>query len=139
MEARRDLGDYFLDRVTGEVVYIPIELQALVETGEELWDCVEWEQDLLRTAENIYFNGDPRWVRIPEVSAGEICDQMMAFSRATTEKHLKELLKVALNDLRAFRLFEETLDRFPEVRERWEQWKLAFLKERAQTWLEIFG
>jgi hypothetical protein len=51
-----------------------------------------------------------QWVRMPEVSTGEIYSQMMAFSRTTTEKQLKRLLKVALNDLRTFRLLRRRWD-----------------------------
>jgi hypothetical protein len=140
MEADRELGDYFLDRTTDEVVHIPLELREVVEAeageGESPWDLPEWEQELKSTAEAIYVREDPRFVRIPEIPSRKIYERMVEFAQTVADEHVRELLEVALDGPGAFRRFKDILARFPHEQERWHRMKDVYLKREAREWLE---
>ena len=141
METNREGGDYFLDTATGEVVYIPLELQSAAEAdeGRSIGGLAEWERELLPIAEAIHERADPRWARIPEVPAREIYEQMEGFAQTVTDERLRELLGVALDGPGAFRRFKDVLAWFPQEQGRWYQVKQAYLERRAREWLEELG
>lgn len=140
MEAPRDMGDYFVEVTTGEVVLIPLEVQEAVEAEaaaeEPVWPLPEWAEDLLPIAKAIYDRGDPRWARVPQVGPREIYEQMVAFAQTVEDGHLKELLEVALDGRGAFRRFKDVLARYPHQQERWYRTKAAYLEKEARAWLE---
>ncbi|MFQ6033512.1 MAG: hypothetical protein ACE5KR_01465, partial [Candidatus Bipolaricaulia bacterium] len=60
----REFGDYFLDKETGEMVMIPVELEQAVEGedwGKEKERLPDWERELGPLAESIYLKQEERW------------------------------------------------------------------------------
>jgi len=139
----REFGDYFLDKETGEVVMIPVELEQAVE-DEDWWEeekgrLPDWEHKLVPLVESIYLKQEERWAHVPEIPSGDLYRQMVKFTATVQDEHLRQLLEVALAGRGAFRRFKEVLARYPEERERWFQLKEEYLRREAEDWLHSLG
>ncbi|MFQ6118026.1 MAG: UPF0158 family protein [Candidatus Bipolaricaulia bacterium] len=138
----REFGDYFLDKETGEMVMIPVELEQAVEGedwGKEKERLPDWERELVPLAESIYLRQEERWARVPEIPSGDIYRQMVKFAATVQDEHLRELLEVALDGKGAFRRFKDVLARYPEERERWFEFEERYLRREAEDWLHSIG
>jgi hypothetical protein len=115
--------DYYLDLITGEIVLVS-----------------DWmdEEETERLRDRIDRNPD-RYEEIPKVESHEAYKDMEDFIATVRDKHLAELLEVAINGSGAFRRFKDVLLRYPEERERWFHFKDARMQERALEWLDDIG
>ncbi len=115
--------DYYLDRETGEIVFISDYIDEA--SLEELKDKID--------------ENPARYEPIPKAESYEGYNDMVDFIATMEDEHLIELLEVAINGKGAFRRFKDVLARYPEERERWYRFKNDRLRERALTWLETIG
>ena len=141
-DARRDYNEYFLDRKTGEVVAVPEELlrAAQYEDWEERkQDLPEWEHALAKVVEGIVLGEDPRWIRVPSVPTHEVYELMVEFAESVEDRHLGELLEVALDGPGAFRRFKDVLARYPDQLDRWYAFKRSYFEREIADWLESLG
>ena len=113
-------NDYFLDLVTGEVLFVSEYLDD--EEKSELKDRIEEDVD--------------RYEQIPKAESHEGYQDMVDFIATVEDKHLVELLEVAVSGKGAFRRFKDVLLNYPEERDRWFQYKDDRMEERALEWLE---
>ncbi|MDP2744698.1 MAG: UPF0158 family protein [Dehalococcoidia bacterium] len=112
--------EYFLDLETGEILFIS-EYTNDGET-EKLKDQIEEESD--------------RYERIPKAESHEGYEDMVDFISTIKDKHLAELLEVAINGKGAFRRFKDVLLNYPMERESWFQFKDDIMQRRALEWLD---
>lgn len=141
-DARREYSEYFLDRETGEVVVVPEELlrAAQYEDWEERkQDLPEWEHPLVKVVEGIVLGEDPRWIHIPSVPTHEVYELMVEFAESVEDRHLGELLEVALDGPGAFRRFKDVLARYPSQLDRWHTFKRSYFEREIAEWLEGLG
>jgi hypothetical protein len=115
--------NYYLDLTTGEIVLVPDWMDG--EESERLRDRIDRNPD--------------RYEQIPEVELYEAYHDMEDFIATVEDKHLTELLEVAINGSRAFRRFKDVLLRYPEEKERWFRFKDERMQQRALEWLDDMG
>jgi len=119
-----DLVSY-LDTETGEVV----EYWGQDEDGNKLVDG---------DVENSYYC-DNRYIRIPAIESYESYRFMEEFIPTVRNRHLQEMLEVAINGRGAFRRFKDVLGRYPDERERWFKFQRKMLEQWAIDWLRGEG
>ena len=115
--------DYYLDRETGEIIFISDYMDDA--NLEELKNKIDENPD--------------RYEPIPKAESYEDYDDMVDFISTVEDEHLVELLEVAIDGKGAFRRFKDVLARYPEEKERWYHFKEERMKERAISWLEDIG
>jgi hypothetical protein len=115
--------DYYLDRETGEILFISDYMDE--EETKELKDRIEEDFE--------------RYERIPKAESNEGYEDMADFIATVKNEHLAELLEVAINGKGAFRRFKDVLLNYPEERERWFKFKDERIEERALEWLDDIG
>jgi len=115
--------DYYLDLETGEILFVSEDMDD-EETGK-LREQIEEDYE--------------RYERIPKAESDEGYRDMVDFIATVEDKHLAELLEVAINGSGAFRRFKDVLLRYPEERERWFWFKDDRTEERAREWLDDIG
>lgn len=115
--------EYYLDLKTGEIVLVS-----------------DWtdEEESERLRNRIDRNPD-RYEQIPAVESHEAYQDMEDFIATVEDRHLAELLEVAINGGGAFRRFKDVLLRYPEERERWFRFKNERMEQRALEWLNEMG
>ena len=114
---------YFLDLDTGELLLISDYVDT--EEAEGLRDRLDEDPD--------------RYELVPKVISYEGYRDMEDFIATVEDKHLGELLEVAITGKGAFRRFKDVLAHYAEERERWFHFKDDRLMERALEWLEDIG
>jgi len=115
--------EYYLDLETGEILFV-----------SEYMDDEETEKLRCQIEED--YN---RYERIPRAESHEGYEDMADFIATIENRHLAELLEVAVNGKGAFRRFKDVLLDYPEERERWFQFKDERMEQRAVEWLDDIG
>jgi len=136
----RDINDYYLDLETGKVVCVPVhmieELEVDGEIDEE--DLPDWERDLVPLARAVAAE-DVRYARVPESDSHEAYRLMQDFIGEVDDEEASRRLWRAIDGRGAFRVFRDTLQDYPELRERWFAFEAERKREWAREWLEELG
>ena len=115
---------HYFDLETGEVVLVTgdtrHQLEVLLETTEA--QTVEasnqaiqneaipnWEKDSLYSAALVEFGYNSRFIEIPKADSRQGYEDMEAFIETVSNRHLQELLQVAIHGKGAFRRFKDVL------------------------------
>jgi hypothetical protein len=114
----------FLDLDTGE-------LELIIE---EIMDDAEIEEVERKIASN-----PARYVRVPQIEAGEAYQDLADFAGTVSDGGLRESLLVALRGKGAFRRFKEVLSSYPRERERCFSFKDQRMAKRVKEWLKELG
>jgi len=108
---------YFLDRVTGEIFFVPAVLE-----DEEFWRQLE--------------NNRERFLEIPRFDYGIERQMLSGFIGAIQDNGLKRLLDGSLGGQKPYGKLNDILSFFPEEQERLLEIKDEFLASRVKNWLE---
>jgi len=108
---------YFLDRVTGEIFFVPAVLE-----DEEFWRQLE--------------NNRERFLEIPRFDYGIERQMLSGFMGAIQDNGLKRLLDGSLLGKKPYGKLNDILSFFPEEQERLLEIKDEFLASRVKNWLE---
>ncbi len=135
MEAGDSEHVWYLDRESGRVVLVPVELQGEDVLDDDYCDSLPpWEREEVPEAREIYL-GSARYVSVPRESAHAEYELMVGFAESVPNSALQELLLVALDGPGAFRRFHRVLDRHPAERDAWARQRQAFSTRRVRAWL----
>jgi len=108
---------YFLDRVTGEIFFVPSSLE-----DEDFWRQVE--------------NNRERFLEIPRFDYGVERQIMSGFIGTIEDTGLKRMLDGSLAGKKLFGDLNDILSFFPEEHERMQEMKDEFFTTRVKHWLE---
>lgn len=78
-------------------------------------------------------------IRVPQADSHEEYNLMVEFAATVRDRHLREMLEVALDGRGAFRRFKNVLARYPEERQRWFAFRDEDLRRQIDAWLEAVG
>jgi len=150
-------ASYWLDRETGDVLvaddWTESEARKLASPYDtddpdiRLAWCVLWKDGELESedpAENAKEHEMVKaimapMIRVPQTDSHDEYDLMVEFAASVRDRHLRELLEVALDGRGAFQRFKKVLARYPKERERWFQFRDEDLRRQIDTWLEAVG
>src|SRR5215475_7565208 len=141
---------YWLDKRTGEVLFVDEEIARSLERDEDLSNAPKWQRELIEQARRVLraFGELPgqedddseielgRYVEIPKQESRDGYEDMEDFAETVTNPHLRDLLAVALRGKGAFRRFKDVLLGYPAERERWFSYRADLLHWHIRQWLE---
>ena len=143
---------YWLDKQTGAVLFVDREIAQSLEWGEDLSNAPAWQHELIEQARRVLraFGELPgeeesddsereRLVKIPEQESGEAYEVMEEFVETVGNRHLRELLNVALRGKGAFRRFKDVLFNYPKEREQWFEFEDRRRREMIAEWARDEG
>jgi len=117
-----DMNSQYLDLETGEILLV-VHQEGVAEQNEKNKKKIERDEE-------------GRYVKIPSTDSREGYRDMQDFIRTVDDEHLEEKLWIAIDGKGAFRRFKKVLTRYPDVRERWFEFKDERTRERVVDWLE---
>lgn len=147
----------YLDTRTGEVLTVPDEIRANLETiyaelPEDIdtevldWPRVtrehgwpEWMVGPLQDADRVEGGFGIGIVRVPEDESRDAYGDMEAFIDTVPDPRLRGHLERAIDGKGTFRRFTEELDYHDAEQERWFPFKRDRLRDRIWEWLEDKG
>ena len=129
---------HYLDLETGKVVVITSEVARYLEEppGYELPD---WEQEMLKVAEQVEKGYGTRYISIPGEDSHEAYRDMERFISTVQSDRLRDRLWQAIQGRGAFRYFKDVLYEHPVEQERWFAFKDRRFHDRISRWLESEG
>ncbi|MFW6065118.1 MAG: UPF0158 family protein [Candidatus Natronoplasma sp.] len=116
---------YYLDLETGEVLLI-VHRSGVAEQNR-------------KNKEKIEEGDEGRYVKVPSAESHEGYRDMQDFILTVEDEDLREKLLIAIDGKGGFRRFKDVLGRYPDVRERWFEFKEERVKKRVKEWLERVG
>lgn len=146
---------YWLNRETGQVVasddWSRSEARLLDSPGDtddphiRLAWCLLWEDGEVGLEEPSEEEREKvgaimaPMIPIPQADSHHEYNLMVEFAATVRDRHLRELLEVALDGRGAFRRFKNVLASYPEERERWFEFRDQDLQRQIAGWLEEVG
>ena len=114
--------------------YLDLETGEVVSVMREIMDDDEIDEIEQRV------NSEPeRYRLIPSVDSSEAYDDMVKFIDTVEDRHLAELLSVAISAKGAFRRFKDVLLSYPIERQRWFEFQGDLMARRVEEWLKEIG
>lgn len=123
-----ELLDAFEDGSTEHRYYFDRETGAVHFFSEYLDNEEEEEDERAITVEE-------RYVQIPAVRRTVSTDELREFVASLQDGSERTVLNTALRARGGYQHFREAVDAMPAVREEWQQFSHASLKERIEQWL----
>jgi hypothetical protein len=114
----------YLDLETGEVVSVMREIM---------------DSDGIDEIEQRVNSEPERYRIIPSIDSTEAYDDMVKFIDTVEDRHLAELLSVAISGKGAFRRFKDVLLSYPVERQRWFEFQSDLMVRRVEEWLQEIG
>ena len=138
--ARVDM-EYYLDKETGEVIFIPEEVSRYVEEEDEnLRKALpDWQKEGVKLAQEILLNKPVRYINIPEGAPCNGYDLMVEFAEKVEDELLREKLSIALDGKGAFRRFKNVIADYPDYREKWFKFRDERINKKVIEWLNSIG
>jgi len=138
--ARVDM-EYYLDKKTGEVIFLPVEISRYVEEEDEnlRGKLLDWQKKDIKVAQDILFINLDRYINIPEGAPCNGYDLMVEFAETIVDELLREKLSIALDGRGAFRRFKNVIADYPDYREKWFIFRDERINKKVTEWLNSIG
>ncbi|HUY15618.1 MAG TPA: UPF0158 family protein [Terriglobia bacterium] len=141
LELVPDEAGYFLCVETGEVHRVTDEEFRVVKKDESRAEYLRrpaWQRQAMEVARKIQEGEGKRYLELPgkfDVHEWEIMDR---FALSIQDERVSNDLRSGIRGAGAFRMFESLLDEY-DLRDRWNRFKQAKLREMAEEWCEANG
>ena len=137
LEMQFEENTAYLDRDTGHVHVVPVELirdaEEEEEDAEERDDLPAWQKPVWEVARLIVKS--PRFVRLPSKFDVHEWEIMNDFSLSVGSASVREELLDAIHGSGAFRLFKNTIRR-RRIEAAWYEFRAQALREIAMEWCQ---
>ena len=133
--------EYYLDKETGEVIFLPVEVSRYVEGEDEnlRGELLDWQKKDIKVAQDILFINPDRYINIPEGAPCNGYDLMVEFAETIEDELLREKLSIALDGRGAFRRFKNVIADYPDYREKWFIFRDERINKKVIEWLNSMG
>ncbi|MHC6180986.1 UPF0158 family protein [Clostridium sp. JNZ X4-2] len=139
IELASDEGNYYYNKVTGEVIYIDDETRRMAEDYDEddAEKLMEWQLDDVKAAIDVEENWD-NYISLPSKFDINEYDIMVQFCYSLDNDKISNKLLNALNGKGAFRRFKDAVIRF-NVEKKWYKFTDDKFKKIALDWCNDNG
>ena len=133
--------DYYLDKETGEVLYISEEVFRCAKEDEDniRENLPDWQKEDVKLAQDILFKKPDRYICIPERPSYEGYNLMVEFTEKVEDELLREKLNIALDGKGAFRRFKNVIGDYPDYEKEWFKFRDERLNKKVVEWLNSIG
>jgi len=132
LDAPSQETETFLDRETGEIIYVTEDDQVALEAPDPD-DIPEWQRAHLAKLREV-LNTD-RLVQLPNSYEIHEWSIMERFCGTVADAQARDQLFESIQGRGAFRMFRSTLERFG-LREQWYAYRRSAFEEIVEEWLE---
>jgi hypothetical protein len=136
MDVHSDQHHAYLNKRTGELVTIGDEEVSIIESGDDIEEYPEWQQEAIRKTQEVLDSDE----YLPLPSKFDIHEYaiMERFCRSRDDREVRERLLYCIDGSGAFRLFKDAIREFGIVDD-WYSFRQAALEELAIDWLDANG
>lgn len=138
----RDINQYYLDTENGDVITVDQSLLSQWEDGEEInkEDLPPWQQEDFDSMMAVFNDvNEQRYKMVPEFDAIDESETMRLFVRKVRNERIADELFDALHGPKSFRRFRAVLNRHPDVRSQYDQFREQEYQVFLEHWLKDIG
>lgn len=135
MDTISDDYKVFLNKETGNVVSLSVEVLSIAEESEEdedFSDYPEWQQDELKEALNVVVNWED-YVELPDKFDIDEYSIMEEFCDYVSNSQMGDALRHSIRGRGAFRKFKDTIQRL-NIDDSWYKFKEEAFRKIAVEW-----
>jgi len=134
LESQSDESHSFLNKKSGEVVFITDEELNAAEENEPVEDFPDWQQDPVRIAREIVAEtGD--YIPLPTKFDIDEYRIMESFCLSLEDREISDALYGLISGSGAFRRFKDAIHQY-DIADKWYSYRNNALKEIAIEWCE---
>ena len=139
LEFAGEEGDYYYNKITGEVVYIGGEEARIADRDDidNIDHYPEWQREIIKDAIDIEENWD-NYISLPSKFDINEYNIMVEFCDSLDNARIADQLLNALNGRGAFRKFKDTIIRL-NVEKKWYDYRDEALRNIAMDWCKENG
>ena len=139
LEFAGEEGDYYYNKITGEVVYIGGEEARIADRDDidNIDHYPEWQREIIKDAIDIEENWD-NYISLPSRFDIDEYNIMVEFCDSLDNGRKADQLLNALNGRGAFRKFKDTIIRL-NVEKKWYNYRDEALRNVAMDWCKENG
>jgi hypothetical protein len=126
-----DGGSSYLDRTTGNVVYVTDEDLRAVETHEPLEHFPEWQQETIKAAQELFERDD--YLALPSQFDVHEYAMMEEFCVSLPDHKLQDSMCQAIRGKGAFQRFKTNIRRYNLLAD-WDTYRMDALREKVIDW-----
>ena len=135
IEFQMDESSSYLNIKTGEVVTVTREDLETVENQGDLDEYPEWQQENIKTAQEILDHED-NFISLPTKYDVHEYQIMEEFVLSIRDRRISDALYSAIKGKGAFRRFKDGIIRF-DIEDDWFKYREAAIKRVAIDWCEL--
>lgn len=140
MDNRASEDEVYFDTNTGEIIYIPFELnEDNVFDDAHVARLPQWEREMVEEVRGVYEDEEERYAVIPKRDSGGAYCTMVQFAKRLDDVDVSNALFEAINGRGAFRRFKDVLKEYPQIQEQWFEFKEDVEKNEVKEWLWSIG
>lgn len=134
MEMQSEENRSYLNRSTGEIVYVSHEALLIAEDGEEYEHLAQWQREEVETAIDIV-ESFGKYVELPSQLDINEYEMIESFCYRVSDVNLQNVLLNSIRGRGAFRRFKEKVHRFGLINE-WYKYRDMRYMEIAKEFCE---
>jgi len=131
LTVQTDGGISYLDRTTGNVVYVTNEDLLAVETQEPLEHFPEWQQKTIKEAQKLFERND--YLTLPSQFDVHEYAIMEEFCVSLTDHTLQDIMCQAIRGKGAFQRFKTNIRRYNLLAD-WDKYRMDAIRKKAIDW-----
>lgn len=131
MDMTSDTMTHYLNKKTGEVIPISEEEMNAAENEESFEDFPEWQQDSIKTAQDILATND--YISLPSQFDIHEYDMMERFCLSVKDEKISDDLYGAIKGRGAFRRFKDMILEYG-IEQDWYQFRDSAYRKKAREW-----
>jgi hypothetical protein len=136
MELLTDGLRTYLNKVSGEIITITTEHIDAVESGVDLGDYSDWEQEALKELQMVLASAD--YLEFPSQFTRHEYEIMEKYCQSIEKATMRETLLDLIRGSGAFRRFRAAIARYG-IEQDWHKFKAQAYKAIATEWLDSQG
>lgn len=127
----------YLDTDEGRVLWFSPEAPGVDREPEE--DAPEWKREAWEKRRQVWEDDAGRFLRVPPADPSDVRDDIEVFLDEHADARIRERLGSERPTRDSFEPFRRAVERDPEARERWREFRRERTRDRIDEWLELKG
>lgn len=127
----------YLDTDEGEVLWFSPDTPGVDQEPDE--DAPEWKQEAYEKRRRVWEDDSGRFFRVPPADPSDVRDDVEVFLEEHADARLRNRIDSDRPTRASFEPFRRAVERDPEARSQWRQFRRKRTRERIDEWLDLKG
>lgn len=127
----------YLDTREGGVLWFSPDAPGVDREPDE--DAPEWKREAYEKRRAVWEDDSGRFLRVPPADPSDVRDDIEVYLEEHAGPRLRKRLGEDRPTRESFEPFRQAVERDPEAREKWQEFRRERTRERIDEWLDLKG